>query len=203
MAADQAQDGVAASSTRPGPPPTWLALADGRPAASGCARPCRTAIGRPRPWWRACACPGSPHCSCSTGRSTATPSRLTSIRSWCLSLPPATSSSWTTSAATRVQPCGRQSRRQAHGCCSCRPTRPNRRTAKRLQPDRDGVLEAQSTAPQGGRTHRRGTVVGHRTPRRHRHTRRVHQLLRRSRIRTRLNRKFSSSHQLLANRLER
>lgn len=40
----------------------------------------------------------------------------------------------------------------------------------------------------GGRENRRATVVSHRTPRRHRHTQRVRQLLRRCRIRTKLNR---------------
>ena len=43
----------------------------------------------------------------------------------------------------------------------------------RLQPDRDGLLKAEGPAAKGGRTHRRGSVVGHRRPRRHRHPGRV------------------------------
>ena len=62
-----------------------------------------------------------------------------------------------------------------------------------LQPDRDGVLQAQGAAAQSRRAHRRRAMVGHRAARRHRHTRRVRQLLRRRRIRSRLNRKCSSA----------
>ena len=44
--------------------------------------------GKLRTWWRARASPGSPHRSCSTDRSTAMFSRLTSIGSWCPCSPP-------------------------------------------------------------------------------------------------------------------
>ena len=62
-----------------------------------------------------------------------------------------------------------------------------------FNPDRDGVFEAQGAAAQGRRAHRRGALDHDRTARRHRHARRVRQLLRRCRIRTRLNRKGSSA----------
>jgi len=51
-----------------------------------------------------------------------------------------------------------------------------------LQPDRDGLLQAQGAPAQSRRTHRRGIVGGHRPTHRHHHARRMRQLLRRSGI---------------------
>ena len=112
------------SSTRPGPRPTWRRCGDGRRAAKahsqGAARPLEDhdLPGRaaPRPDRRTMAS--------STARSTARASGSMSRRFSSRPCSPATSSSWTISAATRARPCVEPSAPPAPSCSSCPNTRP-------------------------------------------------------------------------------
>ena len=74
----------------------------GADAASVCGPASRTATGRPRPSWPACAARGMIAPWFSTARSTAPPSRPMSNRCSSPSCRPATSSSWTICRATRA-----------------------------------------------------------------------------------------------------
>ncbi len=60
----------------------------------------------------------------------------------------------------------------------CNTNRPN----SKLMPHRECLRQAQGQAPKGRRAHRRRPLVRHREDHRHLHTKRVRQLLRRSRI---------------------
>ena len=97
----------------------------------------------------------SMHPACSTGRSTAKASYAMSNSSSPPRLNPATSSSWTISAATRATPSAPPSagRRPAHLPATLQP---------RPQPDRAGVRQAQTSHAKGRRAHPRGHLAAHR-----------------------------------------
>jgi len=64
-------------------------------------------------------------------------------------------SSWTICQPTKALPSAKPSRRAVQGCSSSRHTR-------RLQPDRERLLKAQSAAPQGRRPNHRPALDRHR-----------------------------------------
>lgn len=108
---------------------TWTSTnmavcAGARPAAGGCARPYRMAIGRPRPSWRPCACPRSLRRSCWTG-----PVRRETFQAYVervlvSELTPGDIVVMDNLAATSGWPYARPSKPRARGCFSSRPTRP-------------------------------------------------------------------------------
>jgi transposase len=93
--------------------------------------------------------------ACSTGQSTASSSSPMSSSSSYLRLPPATSSSWTTSVVTKGRPCVRPS-------AVAGPDLVPSALQSRPQSNRTGLRQAQDAPAKGQRTIRRSHVEAHR-----------------------------------------
>ena len=121
------------SSTRPGSRPTWRRCAAGGHAASVSRHPCHTAIGRPDLPRR--AAPRSHRRTLRHRRPDQRRALPALCRTGARSHPaPATSSSWTISAATRARPPATPSAPRVRISCSCRPIAPTSIRSSRSSP---------------------------------------------------------------------
>src|ERR1700722_2621230 len=137
--------------------------------------------GGPSHFWRGCVAMGSPPPASSTDRSMAQVSALMSSRFSRPSSRQATSSLWTTSAATRAALFAPRSRGQSQALLPAS-------LLARPQSNRAGLRQNEDLAAQGRRPNHRRDLANHRRPARLLHPDRMRKLLHKRRIRFSLTR---------------